>query len=84
MQMRPMTIPQLAEEMGLSRVTVYNRVRDGHIPATRVGRNYIISARVVRRLLQDEMTPAQEQWIDEAVKNVVAEYGELLKWLSRE
>ncbi len=82
--MKAMTIPQLASQMGLSRITVYNRVRKHQIPATRVGRNYIISARTATRLLQEEITPEHQQWIDDAVTRVVAEYGTLLKWLSRE
>lgn len=82
--MSAMSIPQLAREMGLSRVTIWNRVKSGQIHATKVGRSYVIPSRTVKRLLQREITPARQQRIDGAVKKVVAEYGELLKWLSRE
>lgn len=82
--MNAMTIPQLASQMGLSRVAVYRRVRRGRIPATRVGHCYIISAQTARRLLQDEITPERQQRIDEAVATVVSQYGALLAWLSRE
>ena len=82
--MPPMTIPQLAREMGVSRVTVYNKVKSGQIPATRVGPNYVISARTVRRVLQLELTAADKRRISDAVDRIVAQYGELLKWLGAE
>lgn len=83
--MTAMSGPQLAEEMGVSRTTVFNRIKGGEIPATKVGRNYVISARTVSRLLRgDEMTPARQGQIDEAVGRVVAQYGELLEWLGDE
>jgi len=82
--MKPMSVPQLARKMGVSRVTVYKWVKSGRIRATRVGRNYVISAQTARRLLQQEITPIQRRWIDAAVKQTVEEFGELLKRLSRE
>ncbi len=82
--MSEMTIPQLAREMGLSRIVVYNRVKSGQIPARRVGRAYLISPATVKRLLGKELTPAQRRWIDAAVRRVVAEYGDLLKCLGAE
>jgi len=82
--MPPMTIPQLAREMGVSRVTVYNKVKSGQIPATKVGPNYVISARTARRVLQMELTVADKRRINDAVDRIVAQYGELLKWLGAE
>ena len=79
--MTGMTIPQLASEMGLSRVAVYKKVKRGEIPATKVGRDYVISARTARRVLQQELTRADERRIHEVVDRIIAEYGELLRWL---
>ena len=78
------TIPQLAEQLGVSRIAVYNRVKKGQIPAVRVGRNYAIRQADVRRLLSAELTQADRRRIDEAVGAVVAQYGKVLEWLSRE
>ena len=78
------TIPQLAKQLGVSRIAVYNRVKKGQIPAVRVGRNYAIRQRDVRRLLSAELTQADRRRIDEAVDAVVAQYGEVLECLSRE
>ncbi len=79
--MAPMTIPQLATQMGVSRITVYNRVRRGEIPATRVGRYYVISADTVRKVLGLDTTPDKTRRVSRAVRRVVEEYGELLEWL---
>lgn len=83
-QSRPLTIPELAERMGLSRVAVYRKVKSGKIPATRVGRIHIVSARTARDILQDKITPARAAWIEAAVKKVVVEYGDVLARLSKE
>jgi len=36
------TIPQLAQLLGLSRIEVYRRVRKGQIKAEKIGRMYVI------------------------------------------
>ena len=79
--MGPMSIPQLASEMGVSRVTVWQRVRRGQIAAARVGRNYVISADTVREVLGLDATPERTRRVSRAVSRAVEEYGELLKWL---
>jgi len=79
--MGPMSIPQLAAEMGVSRVTIYQRVRRGEIAATRVGRNYVISADTVREVLGLDTTPDRTRRVSRAVGRAVVEYGDLLKWL---
>lgn len=83
--MIPMTLPQLAKELGVSRITVYNRVKSGKIPAAKVGTNFIVPARTVERLLRhDRITPARERWIAAVVRRAVEQYGELFKVLSHE
>ncbi len=37
-----MSIPELAQEMGVSRITVFNKVKRGEIKAQKIGRNYVI------------------------------------------
>jgi excisionase family DNA binding protein len=78
------TIPQLANEMGLSRIAVYKKVKSGQIPATRIGRNYCISSETANALLQQTTSRQDLEWIDAAVEKVVGKYGVVLKWLSAE
>ncbi|MFQ5992863.1 MAG: helix-turn-helix domain-containing protein, partial [Nitrospiraceae bacterium] len=37
------TIPELAKLLGVSRIAIYNRVKKGQIPATKIGRTYVIT-----------------------------------------
>ena len=79
-----MTTSELARQLGVSRITVYNRVKKGQIPAVRVGRNYAIRQAYAHRLLSPELTEADKRRIDEAVGAVATQYGKVLEWLGRE
>lgn len=78
------TIPQLAELLGISRVAVYRKVKKGQIPAEKVGRVYVISDRVITSILGKEVGAGEKERIDAAVKKTVGEYGEVLKQLGKE
>lgn len=78
------TIPELAEKLGMSRVAVWHKVKKGQIPARKVGRQYVIAARDAEVLLGDRLTRSQNNWIEAAVKQVVDDYGSVLKKLSCE
>ena len=78
------TIPQLAEMMGVSRTTVYRRVKSGEILAERVGHAHLIPEGEVHRLLSTELTESDKERIDRAVKKAIKEYGEVLKRLGEE
>jgi excisionase family DNA binding protein len=78
------TIPELAKLLGVSRIAIYNRVKKGQIPATKVGRTYIIEDQTIRDILGKEVTTKGKKRIDAAVRKTIREYGELLKLLGRE
>ncbi len=82
--MKYITIPQLAKMMGVSRVTVYRKVKSGEIKATKVGHDYIVDDKEIQRLLSQDITEADKRRIDKAVKKTVEEYGDVLKWLGKE
>ena len=82
--MKYITIPQLAKMMGVSRVTVYRRVKSGEIKASKVGHDYIVDDKEIQRLLSQDITAADKRKIDKAVKKTVEEYGETLKRLGKE
>ena len=81
---RHITIPELAEMLGVSRIAVYKKVKAGEIPATKVGRTHVISDRVVKQVLQKELSTRDKRRVDRAVKRVVRDYGEVLKRLAKE
>ena len=78
------TIPQLAELLGISRIAVYKKVKSGQIPAKKIGRNYVISDRDITYILQNEVADRRKKKIDSAVKKTVREYGDVLKKLGKE
>ena len=78
------TIPQLAELLGVSRIAVYNRVKKGEIPATKIGRTYVITDKTIASILGKAVTGKGKERIDAAVLRTVREYGEVLKKLSKE
>ncbi|MBN1509718.1 MAG: helix-turn-helix domain-containing protein [Sedimentisphaerales bacterium] len=79
-----MTIPQLARELGVSRVSVWNRVKSGKITAHKVGAQYVIRAKDANVALGRSLTDEQRRRIHYAVDRVVKEYGSVLKQLSHE
>ena len=81
---RYVTIPELARLLGVSRIAIYNRVKKGQIPATRIGRTYVITDQTVAYILGKEVTRRGKSRIDAAVRKTVQEYGEVLKQLCKE
>ncbi len=78
------TIPQLARILGVSRISIYKKVKKGQIPARRIGRTYAIADKTITEILGKRVTTRGRQQIDEALEKTVQEYGEVLKKLSRE
>ena len=78
------TIPELAKLLGVSRIAIYNRVKKGQIPATKIGRTYVITDQTVADILGKKVTAERKKRIDAAVERIVREYGEVLKMLGNE
>lgn len=78
------TIPELAKLLGVSRIAIYNRVKKGQIPATKIGRTYVITDKTVADILGRKVTAQGKKRIDAAVDRTVREYGEVLKRLAKE
>ena len=78
------TIPKLAELLGISRIAVYKRVKKGDIPATKIGGIYVITDEAVNIVLNRKLTPRGKRRIDTAVRRIVRAYGVVLKKLGRE
>ncbi|OGW85834.1 MAG: hypothetical protein A2987_04870 [Omnitrophica bacterium RIFCSPLOWO2_01_FULL_45_10] len=81
---RYMSIKELADFLGISRIAVYKRVKKGQIKALKIGRNYAIPKRYITHIIGGPLTTANKREIDKAVKKTVREYGEVLKLLGRE
>ncbi len=78
------SIQELANLLGISRIAVYNKVKKGQIKAIRIGRSYAIPKESIGGILGKSLSDKDKQEIERAVKKTVAEYGEVLKLLGRE
>lgn len=73
---------EAAKILGLSRVTLFNRIKSGEIKAMKVGRNYIISRdEIMSMSKKTELSNTKKIEIDKGIDRVVSEYGETLKLL---
>ena len=78
------TIPELAEILGISRVAVYKKVKKGQIKAVKAGRNYAIARKYVASILGKSLGEEDKREVDKAIEKTVKEYGEVLKLLGAE
>jgi len=79
-----LSISELAEILGLSRTSVYRKVKAGEIGAVKVGRRLMIPRETVSEILGESVSDARKAEIETAVKRTVKEYGEVLILLGKE
>ena len=79
-----LSIPELAKLLGVSRITVYKKVKKGEIKAQKIGRNFAIPKKYLSNILGKSLDAEDKREIDLAVKKTVKEYGEVLKLLGKE
>jgi len=74
----------LAKLLGVSRVTVFKKIKKGEIKAIRIGRNFAIDKKYLSQINGQVLTKKNKQIIDRAVKKTVNQYGETLRLLGKE
>lgn len=77
------SIRELADILGISRIAVYKKVKKGQIKAMKIGRNFAIPKKYVAHILGEALSDKDKQNIDRAIKRTVKEYGAVLKLLGR-
>lgn len=78
-----LTTTEVAKILGISTVAVFKKIKNGTLPAQKIGRNYAIDPAVLG-LKADRIEKKTKKQIEKAVKRVVDDYGEALKKLGRE
>ncbi|MCX6737781.1 MAG: helix-turn-helix domain-containing protein [Candidatus Parcubacteria bacterium] len=78
------TVPELAKVLGISRVAVFKKVKNGQIKAEKVGRNYVIMDKNITDILQKDLTTRDKAFIRKNVKKIWRDYGETLRLLGKE
>ena len=74
---------QAAKIIGLDRTKVFRLIKNGTIPAERVGRNYIIRKKDLF-IFTDEVNAKEKRNINNAVAKVFLEYGDVIRKLGEE
>lgn len=75
------SIQQLADMLGISRIAVYKKVKKGQIKAVRIGRSFAIPRRYMDGILGRTLKESQKKEINDAVRKTVREYGDTLRML---
>jgi excisionase family DNA binding protein len=75
---------ELAKILGISRIAVFKKIKEGKINAMKVGRNFVIDRADLGEILGEVLKNSDKKEIDDAVKKTVREYGETLKMLGKE
>ena len=78
------TIPQAAKLLGISRIAVYKKVKNGQIKARKIGRNYFIQQIIIGCSKGRPLSASEKRRVDAAIRRVVKEYGETLRLLGKE
>lgn len=79
-----LSVMELANILGISRVAVFRRIKKGEIRAEKAGRNYIIYKKDIADLLGSELTDKLRGEISQAVEKVIHDYGDVLKRLGND
>lgn len=78
------SVAELAKMLGISRISVFNKIKKGQIPAEKIGRSYAILMKDAESMINGSLTENDKTEIKKAVEKVVKEYGDTLKLLGKE
>lgn len=84
MQNSYITTAQLGEMLGISRVSVFRKIKAGEIKAVKIGRNFAIDSKDVPEILGTKLNQNSADLVTRAVHKTVKEYGETLRLLGKE
>jgi excisionase family DNA binding protein len=75
---------EVARILHISRVSVFNRIKNGRIKAEKVGRNYIVSHESLSEALGKSIGQEKKDNIEKVLDKALKEYEEVFKRLGRE
>lgn len=75
---------QLAKMLGISRVSVFRKIKEGKIKAAKIGRNYAIHKSDIPEIFGVKLNDLDKEIVSQAVHKTVKEYGETLRLLGKE
>jgi len=79
-----LTVSELAELLGISRIAIFKKIKKGQIKAMKIGRNFAIPKEEFESILGKTLTTSQKNLIDKGIKKTLVEYSTTLKLLGQE
>ncbi len=79
-----LSISEAASLLGMSRISVYKKIKKGEIQSIKIGRTHVIPKFSLGEIRGESISRHRKTAINRAVKKVVKEYGELLRKLGNE
>jgi len=76
--------PEIAKLLGVSRVAIFKKIRNGQIHAEKIGRNYIILREEYEAILGLFVPERRKKEIENTIERVVKKYGSALRKLGKE
>lgn len=74
---------EVAKLIGVSRITVFRRIKSGRIKAEKIGRTYAIPREELGVILGKTLTEEQKRIITAGVKKAIKDYGRTLEMLGK-
>lgn len=75
---------EVAEILGISRTAVFKKIKDGTLPAQKVGRNYVVALKDLLALMGRDLSESQKEEIKKAVERAIKEYRDVFEKLGKE
>ncbi len=75
---------EIAHLLGVSRIAIFKKIKEGKIRAEKVGRNYIVPHEELNSILGIFVTPNKKNEIEKIVKKAVERYHPTFRRLGRE
>ena len=66
-----LSIKELADILGISRIAVYKKVKKGQIKAIKIGKSYAIPQKAIANIMGGILSKKDKEKIDAAVKKTV-------------
>ena len=79
-----LTVKQLADILGISRIAVYNKIKRDQLAAKMVGKTFLIPKDQLSGVINSNLPEAEKIKIKDGVSKVVRDYGDTLKMLGKE
>ena len=74
---------QAAKLLGVSRISIFNRIKNGQIKAEKIGRNYIIDKNSLGGIFKN-ISLSEEKEVKHAMDRVLTEFAPALRRLGKE